>query len=81
MQNYFKKKVVEIHKEITPENAEQLGYEWIQDTIYDVEAPEEAMQDIGGLIESGEYILGSSASSSTTFCGLYRKLNSGLVTD
>ncbi len=64
---------ITIDQSLTPENASQFGYEWIQDVIYDPEAPQGAMSDIEELVESG-HKLGQSVSSAQNFAGLYKKI-------
>lgn len=61
-----------IDQTLTPENATQIGYEWIQDVIYDPEAPAGVMSEIEELVESG-HKLGQPASSAQNFVGLYAK--------
>lgn len=68
-------KKIKINFDITPENAHEHGYEWQQDTVYDEEAPSEAMQNIIDAINSGRYLLGSAASPHPNFCGMYKKID------
>ena len=71
---------LEVHKEIKPENCNELGYEWRQDIFYDREEPQEAMQKIIDLVNSGKYVLGKSAGSmsyGSNSYGLYRKIECG----
>ena len=65
-----------INKNLTPENANELGYKYIQDVLYDREAPEAAMQPLIDKINSSQFVLGQKASQSLTdYFGLYKKLN------
>ena len=60
---------------LTPENSESLGFEWVQDVIYDESAPPEAMTEFIEFQTKG-YALGQPASSSEVYVGLYRPLKS-----
>lgn len=62
---------------LTPLNAPEAGFEWVQDIIYDPEAPAEAMQGINELLDEG-YKIGNAASEASEglFVGLYKPLNS-----
>lgn len=63
-------------KNLTPENANEFGYEYIQDVLYDREAPEATMQPLIDKINSSQFVLGQKASQSLTgYFGLYKKLN------
>lgn len=63
-------------KNLTPENANEFGCEYIQDVLYDREAPEAAMQALIDKINSSQYVLGQRASQFLTgYFGLYKKLN------
>lgn len=69
-------KDIEIDNSLTPDNASSKNMIWIQDIIFDSEAPEEAKIDIRKYIEEG-YVLGKCASSTSTnnFVGLYKKIS------
>lgn len=58
---------------LTPENAEKNGFEWIQDVIYDNQAPEEVMSEFKEYEELG-YVLGQPASiqAEDVYQGLYK---------
>lgn len=61
---------------LTPETCEEQGYDWTGDTLYDEEAPENAMADIYDLISRG-WKLGKPANPSheqNTGYGLYKPL-------
>jgi hypothetical protein len=68
--------MIETDLTLTPENAEERGYEWVQDVIYDPEAPKGVMQDIEKLIKAKTHKLGSPASEQEKelFSGLYLKI-------
>jgi len=61
---------------LTPENAQEQGYEWVSDVMYDREAPYEAMEDIVSLVEEDGYKLGCTLSKmmADAMQGLYRPL-------
>lgn len=65
-----------VNEQINPSNCDQQGFEWIQDIIFDPEAPEIANRDILEMLESGKYILGLPAINARESCfvGLYRKI-------
>lgn len=62
-----------IDETLTPESAASRGYEFINNTIYDREAPVEAMQEIIDLVTDQGYKLGQPASvmGEDIFVGLY----------
>lgn len=65
--------MISIDKTLTPENAVSRGYIWWKDTIYDTEAPLEAMQDIVDMTNCG-YVLGKCATpdgEQNNFVGVY----------
>lgn len=74
---------IRIRQDLTPENAKQLGFVWWKDTIYDLEAPKEAMEHIVEMVESGEWVLGTPATRDPigTMVGLYKKLVSKAKTN
>jgi hypothetical protein len=62
---------------LTPENSEIKGYEYLQDVIYDEDAPLQAMKDIlKHFIHRDDFVLGGPALELTlgTTYGLYRRL-------
>lgn len=66
---------VELITGLNPDSADEMGYEWWKDTIYDLEAPEEAMQDIIDLSDEG-YAFGESANPEGemyNMIGVYKK--------
>ena len=66
-----------IQKDLTPENARARGYEWIQDIMYDEEAPDEAMGEFKEY-EKKKYLLGQPASleAPKNLVGLYKSQKS-----
>ena len=68
---------LKFNKNLTPDNAKSFGYEWIQDIIYDREAPFEAMKGIIKMFENEKYVLGNCASlyESTDYVGLYKEFS------
>lgn len=66
---------VSINCDLSPESAESMGLEWCKDTIFDPEAPIEAMRDVYDLVAAG-YILGMPASvggEENGLIGVYKK--------
>jgi hypothetical protein len=67
---------IEADKNLTPENCQEKGYQWQQDTIYDPEAPKEVNKEFIELINKG-WKLGRSASielEKNNGVGLYKPL-------
>jgi len=62
-----------IDDNLTPENAKENGYTYVDEVIYDREAPVEAMQDIIDMVEKEGFKLGTSArrDDPSPFSGLY----------
>ncbi len=64
---------IKIDRELTPENSEEKGLVWVKDINVDLEAPEEILEEVRGLLKSG-YFLGLPAGSTerNSFYGLYK---------
>ena len=69
----MKKTKILVEKTLTPENAPSKGYVWVQDTIYDPQAPAIAVRDVFDLVTTKGYKLGLPVSRMGThiFQGLY----------
>lgn len=66
---------IELVEGLNPESADSMGYEWCKDVIYDVEAPDGAMDDIYELRDRG-YFFGKGAALSMEengMIGVYEK--------
>lgn len=65
------KRQVEIDNQLTTENCEGKGYEWVGDVVYDVSAPDEVNDEVFEHLDKG-YVLGLAASrGSENYVGLY----------
>jgi len=62
-------------KGLNPESADQMGYEWWKDIIFDKEVPKDALEDILNLENKG-YVFGECATLDgkiNNFIGVYTK--------
>ncbi len=64
-----------VDKDLTPENANERQYEWIKDTIYDREAPIDAIGDLIHLVKDKGYKLGMPAGDERYYDGLYAPIS------
>lgn len=68
-----------IDKTLTPENSKTRGLEYLKDICLDSGAPKEVMEDLFDDLDSGEFLLGETASlmlqKDLDWFGLYQKIN------
>ena len=66
-----------IDDSLTPENAKEKGYEYVGESIYQTDAPYDAMKDIIDMVENQGMKLGTSVHTfgGENFCGIYNPLN------
>lgn len=64
-----------IDESLTPENAKEKGYEYVGESIYQADAPYDAMKDIIEMVEKEGVKLGCSIHNRNAgFCGIYKPL-------
>ncbi|HVZ12733.1 MAG TPA: hypothetical protein VG965_06920 [Patescibacteria group bacterium] len=60
---------------LTPENAEERGYKYIGEVIYQMDAPYETMKEVIEMVDKDKFKLGCSLHNpDTEFCGIYESI-------
>lgn len=68
-------KKILIDEKLTPKNAQESGYEYVRNIVYDPSAPKETNKEIKDLIKNKGYKLGKGLTDAPDlFCGWYKKI-------